>query len=284
MAEIGAINHIDNILETMVEIKFDDVQHLYDTKKGSTWFIPDGFSVILLPINYENTTVKRVYDNAKKFRQTDDLTRRVADSDLLLPRFAFNITTSRTRNSRKKLRAQIPRPPNAFIIYRRDMHSKIKMTNPEMKMCQISKEIGTLWKNETDAIKNKYKHLAIIAQNTHSKLYPYYKYHPKRKNQTNSLRKGIFKNNNKKAKQSDSDINFEQDTVDTSDSNIDPSLIDQLNFDRQQRPFYEEGHNVYSSNFLQRNELFNTCLYSSDQEYIHTNETLDAHFVDFTSL
>src|SRR5215470_14947474 len=82
-------------------------------------------------------------------------------------------------NSKNKKRSRPPRPPNAFIIYRR-----IKMASREFKnrlivnkrACNVSKEIASLWRNEPDGLKKVYYALQRMADKKHKEIYENYKY------------------------------------------------------------------------------------------------------------
>ena len=43
----------------------------------------------------------------------------------------------------------------------------------------MSKEISTLWKNETDEVKSYYEYLAAKEKQEHTEKYPDYKYEPR---------------------------------------------------------------------------------------------------------
>ena len=48
------------------------------------------------------------------------------------------------------------RPIGAFMLFRKDKYQKVKEENPEMKMTDISKKIGDMWKNLSKNEKKKY--------------------------------------------------------------------------------------------------------------------------------
>ncbi|KAJ8074114.1 slightly ste11-like protein [Marasmius tenuissimus] len=84
---------------------------------------------------------------------------------------------------------KIPRPLNAFFLYRRDAlasgavtisivsaeGSERRRTQPE-----ISKDIALLWKNAPDEVRAYYNALAEAKSREHKQKYPGYKYSPKR--------------------------------------------------------------------------------------------------------
>ncbi|RPD63730.1 HMG-box [Lentinus tigrinus ALCF2SS1-6] len=77
---------------------------------------------------------------------------------------------------------KIPRPPNAWIIYRTDRLNEWKDTrgpnDPPVKQADISRMIGTRWRFEADHVKLEYEKRAAIAKAEHKRKYPNYKYNP----------------------------------------------------------------------------------------------------------
>ncbi|KAI9059578.1 high mobility group box, partial [Trametes sanguinea] len=73
----------------------------------------------------------------------------------------------------------IPRPPNAFMIFRSELWSKEKIKSTvERDHRQISRIAGNLWNRLTDAEREPYKRRAEEAKVEHARLYPQYKYSP----------------------------------------------------------------------------------------------------------
>ncbi|KAF2726358.1 high mobility group box, partial [Polychaeton citri CBS 116435] len=72
---------------------------------------------------------------------------------------------------------KIPRPRNAFILYRQS-HS------PEYRplgLCHgdCSKELGARWRAESEDTKDIWRERAEIEKEEHKRMYPDYKYTPK---------------------------------------------------------------------------------------------------------
>lgn len=82
--------------------------------------------------------------------------------------------------STKKAKAKVPRPPNAFIIYRKEWHPKIVAKMPNLHNNQISVIIGQQWRNESDSIKDAYKRKAESAKSQHALDHPDYQYQPRK--------------------------------------------------------------------------------------------------------
>lgn len=77
-------------------------------------------------------------------------------------------------------KAKVPRPPNAFTLYRQHWHPHYKQYNKSMHNNDISKELGRRWKTEPDHIKEKYKSLAEDLKAKHAAQYPDYQYAPRK--------------------------------------------------------------------------------------------------------
>ncbi|OJJ43406.1 hypothetical protein ASPZODRAFT_146122 [Penicilliopsis zonata CBS 506.65] len=78
--------------------------------------------------------------------------------------------------------AKIPRPPNAFILYRQEHHPKIREAHPEFHNNDISIAVmlGKQWKAEPEDVKAQYKALAESAKRKHAEDYPDYQYAPRK--------------------------------------------------------------------------------------------------------
>ncbi|TWU78744.1 hypothetical protein ED733_006594 [Metarhizium rileyi] len=82
---------------------------------------------------------------------------------------------------------KIPRPRNAFILYRQHHQSQVTAENPKLSNPEISKIIGDKWKHESEDVKDNWKKLAEEEKQRHQHQYPNYRYQPRRstKNQSN---------------------------------------------------------------------------------------------------
>nr|GAT55636.1 predicted protein [Mycena chlorophos] len=74
--------------------------------------------------------------------------------------------------------AHIPRPANAFIIYRAE-RSKAQRV-PGSKQGDASQSIATQWKAEPREVRAVYEAKAAEAKRVHEEMYPGYKYQPRR--------------------------------------------------------------------------------------------------------
>jgi len=76
-----------------------------------------------------------------------------------------------------KRNARPPRPPNGFLLCRKNVHQEAKRRGI-CNMRVISKVTGMLWRAATPDEKEEYEKLAIKVHNLHSQRYPGYKYRP----------------------------------------------------------------------------------------------------------
>ncbi|KAI0633674.1 hypothetical protein C8Q77DRAFT_1073467 [Trametes polyzona] len=72
----------------------------------------------------------------------------------------------------------IPRPCNAFILYRKDKVHEIRGAGHQV---DASKQIGALWNAESEEVKRYYARLADEAKLEHQRRYPDYRYTPRTK-------------------------------------------------------------------------------------------------------
>ena len=98
---------------------------------------------------------------------------------------------------------KMPRPVNAFLLYRRGMSEKAKHYAGVDNHQIISKITGASWQMESDSMKETFHQFAELEKIYHSAAFPSYRYNPK-------SRKGI-KN---KAKSDDTDESDEGESLD----------------------------------------------------------------------
>ncbi|KAJ6491565.1 high mobility group box domain-containing protein, partial [Mycena vulgaris] len=72
----------------------------------------------------------------------------------------------------------IPRPRNAFILFRCDYGRQNQRTTQERDQNDVSRMVGTLWRNMTDAQRAPWVVMAEAEKKKHAALYPGYKYTP----------------------------------------------------------------------------------------------------------
>lgn len=70
------------------------------------------------------------------------------------------------------LKPKIPRPPNAFMLYANENRKIMAQQFPADSNKEISKKLGSSWKNLDIAEKNKYFDRARLIDLEHKKKYP----------------------------------------------------------------------------------------------------------------
>ncbi|KAI1076563.1 hypothetical protein F5B20DRAFT_572782 [Whalleya microplaca] len=75
---------------------------------------------------------------------------------------------------------KVPRPRNAFILYRQHYQGQVAAQHPGLANPEISKLIGEQWRKQPDDVKNSWKRLAEEEKVRHSRQYPDYRYQPRR--------------------------------------------------------------------------------------------------------
>jgi hypothetical protein len=60
-------------------------------------------------------------------------------------------TAASALNSKRE--RKLKRPMNAFLLFNKEMRPKVLESNPHMTVAEISKTIGTSWRNMTDVRK-----------------------------------------------------------------------------------------------------------------------------------
>ncbi|CAG8717636.1 4187_t:CDS:2, partial [Cetraspora pellucida] len=67
----------------------------------------------------------------------------------------------------KKAQKGPPRPPNAFILYRREKQSEIMTKFPGYTNNEVSKEIGRMWSEESQEVRSIFQQMADAAKQEH---------------------------------------------------------------------------------------------------------------------
>ncbi|KAF2969466.1 hypothetical protein GQX73_g4138 [Xylaria multiplex] len=75
---------------------------------------------------------------------------------------------------------KVPRPRNAFILYRQAWQGHFAAQHPGLANPEISKLIGEKWREQPESVKNEWKQLAEEEKVRHQRQYPGYRYQPRR--------------------------------------------------------------------------------------------------------
>ncbi|KAI9163511.1 MAT1-2-1 like protein [Paramyrothecium foliicola] len=78
---------------------------------------------------------------------------------------------------------KIPRPPNAYILYRKERHNMVKAANPGISNNEISQILGRAWNLESREIRQKYKEMAEHVKQALLEKHPDYQYKPRKPNE-----------------------------------------------------------------------------------------------------
>ncbi|KAJ1953763.1 hypothetical protein EC988_002806 [Linderina pennispora] len=73
-----------------------------------------------------------------------------------------------------------PRPPNAFILYRKAKQAEVIRDNPGVSNKDVSCIIGQMWKAEDPSVQDKFREQAELEKKKHKELHPNYKYQPRK--------------------------------------------------------------------------------------------------------
>lgn len=95
-------------------------------------------------------------------------------SELTVPEDAMNNKGKKTKDKK------IPRPPNAYILYRKDHHTVVKEANPGITNNEISQVLGAAWQKESRDVRDKYKQMSLDIKAALLEAHPNYKYEPRR--------------------------------------------------------------------------------------------------------
>ncbi|KAI0078481.1 HMG-box, partial [Panus rudis PR-1116 ss-1] len=93
--------------------------------------------------------------------------------------YAPSPASYRASHSKKKQPDHIPRPPNAFMIFRSQYWQLEKLkSSAERDHREISRMAGIMWKAMSPAERAPFKQKADEVKRRHMLLYPDYKYSP----------------------------------------------------------------------------------------------------------
>ncbi|CAG8462453.1 12437_t:CDS:1 [Racocetra persica] len=110
------------------------------------------------------------------------ITYNVLDSDSLL----LNNEVEKTQNSvQQSSKDRTPRPPNAFILYRRAKQAEVTREHGNISNAKISKILANLWRNEDEYVKHYWQKLADKKKMEHMIAHPGYVYRPKKLGENN---------------------------------------------------------------------------------------------------
>ncbi|KAJ2581816.1 hypothetical protein GGH95_001878 [Coemansia sp. RSA 1836] len=89
-------------------------------------------------------------------------------------------TRPQKRAGRTTKPKRTPRPPNAFILYRKAKQAEVIRDNPGVSNKDVSCIIGQMWKSEDPPVQDKFREQAELEKKKHKDMYPNYKYQPRK--------------------------------------------------------------------------------------------------------
>jgi len=183
----NSMSQINNISAPHFEyVSYDRVQDLYEQRKGHFYFIPEGFEPVLVPNDAKAQTVTNLLETSKPVSTAPNVSRMLPDTDVRLPSFALPCGVAGPTKKEVAPNGKIPkvkkppRPPNAFILYRRAKQPTIVAQHQGITNNEVSKEIGKMWHEEPMEVRLKFQKMAEAAKEEHMKKYPEYRYRPRR--------------------------------------------------------------------------------------------------------
>lgn len=127
------------------------------------------------------------------------------EENLLINDPPYNLTLSlkdllspakKTRRNKNKPDDKVPRPQNAWVLFRKDYEANQRVNFPDkaLKMKNVSTDAGEVWRNHPVKVKRYFETLSRLAHAQHKILYPNYKYSPKKKSIKETIQKDwVFK-------------------------------------------------------------------------------------------
>jgi hypothetical protein len=179
-------NNNNNTTPHFEYVSYDRVQDLYEQRKGHFYFIPEGFEPVLVPNDSKAQTVTNLLETSKPVSAAPNVSRMLPDTDVRLPSFALPCGVAGPTKKDVAPNGKIPkvkkppRPPNAFILYRRAKQPTIVAQHQGITNNEVSKEIGRMWHEEPMEVRLKFQKMAEAAKEEHMKKYPEYRYRPRR--------------------------------------------------------------------------------------------------------
>ncbi|KAG0174387.1 Non-histone chromosomal protein 6 [Apophysomyces sp. BC1034] len=82
------------------------------------------------------------------------------------------VSKNRPRNDTTPAPIRVIRPPNAFLLFNKELRKRLKDQNPTMKVAEISKEIGERWKNLSQTDKDYFVNEANKIKETQRAMHP----------------------------------------------------------------------------------------------------------------
>nr|AGH03141.1 HMG mating type protein [Grosmannia aurea]AGH03145.1 HMG mating type protein [Grosmannia aurea] len=147
----------------------------------------------------------RYFLGRTSFFHPDNLISHAGELDVWIPsgyplgssNYSFNngqtgtpVAQSNAQRTGRNGTVRIPRPPNAYILYRKDHHKAVKKSDPELSNNEISVILGRQWNAESDDVRMHYHTMAIEIKRQVERLHPDYRYNPRRSSEIRRRARG----------------------------------------------------------------------------------------------
>jgi hypothetical protein len=170
---------------------------------------------------------------------------------------------------------EIPRPQNAFMLYRKDISKGFLFAKLKISISECSKAAGYLWENLNKKTKDFWFQLALIAKAIHKYDYPNYKYNPKCKEDIKDTSYNV-KKVDKLVVNNENSNNVENETNETDNNNFGDSTVyikdeynrndevNEQNFDNYSNYIDIDYINLFDNNYYDVNYLIDPMLYENN--------------------
>nr|QRN45794.1 putative mating-type 1-2-1 protein [Thielaviopsis cerberus] len=78
------------------------------------------------------------------------------------------------------IKAKIPRPPNAYIIYRKEHQREVRRLQPGIDNNDVSRILGQKWREESESVKMHYRRISEEYKARFMHVFPFYQYRPRK--------------------------------------------------------------------------------------------------------
>nr|AET35419.1 SexM [Syzygites megalocarpus] len=177
--------------------------------------------------------------------------------------YSNKISTSNNTQSSSMNKGKIPRPKNAFMLYRQEKQKILPLSKKRVLSKDFSKTVGEMWRNEKDDIRKYFHLLADREKIEHTKKYPEYKYNPRQKKKTSYAK-------NKEYKEQPSMVSIDKEAENLSVYENTIKIVDSV------------FHNAPPSSVVQDLQLFpegsNLDFLSYDEYELHTQLSAIFHY------
>ncbi|KAA6415082.1 MAG: hypothetical protein FRX48_01834 [Lasallia pustulata] len=139
---------------------------------------------------YDESTKIETPTPSRRKRASSQLQTRDIPTEQSLPPIPTSILRSEDSLSQVCLcqrDPKVPRPRNAFILYRQHHQASVVAHNPGLANPDVSKIIGDHWRTLNPETKNHWKFLAEEEKLRHQRQYPDYRYQPRRSGRNSSV-------------------------------------------------------------------------------------------------